>query len=552
MSPSSSVSTPTGDAEPVPATPPYPVDDRAWWHGGVGYQIYPRSFADTDGNGVGDLWGILEHVDHIADLGVDFVWLNPVYPSPGFDHGYDVADYLAIDETMGGLAAFEALRDALHDRGIRLLMDIVPGHTSHTHEWFQSALQGKNSPHRDYYVWRDPAPDGGPPNNWVSVFGGPAWTLDEQSGQYWMHRFLPEQPDLNWRNPDVADCMEEVLRFWFELGIDGFRVDVAQGMLADPSWADRPAPPTDLDAGEARDWMMAAFMGQPDTPALWERWRRVADEYGALLLGEVYLEDAVEVADYATDERLHRAFFLPLQHTTWDRDELASTLQEAVAAGRGRFAWPQSSHDDPRAASRFGGGEVGARRAVAFFHLTSVLPGNPVMLAGDELGLDNGVVPRTAAEDPVTVRNADREDGRDGSRTPMPWDATQANWGFTTGTPWLPIGTNRTPEQSVVVQRADATSPFHRMRTLLTARRTLVTMLATNTVTWLSLADQVIALQRGDVVTVCNFGDATTVTLPTAGSIVAASNDDAVMDGTTLALGADTAALVQVLEGHAT
>jgi alpha-glucosidase len=534
-------------AEPVlpPAPrPPLPVDDHAWWHGGVGYQVYPRSFADSTGDGQGDLWGIVEHVDHIADLGVDFVWINPVYPSPGLDHGYDVADYLDIDGPMGGMPAFEALRDALHDRGIRLLMDIVPGHTSDRHPWFQSALQGPDSPDRDVYVWRDPAPDGGPPNNWISLFGGSAWAWDEASGQYWMHRFLPEQPDLNWRNPEVADRMEDVLRFWFERGVDGFRVDVAQGMLADPTWADRPQPPAGLDRQAARDWMIAAFMGQPDTPALWERWRRVADEYDAMLLGEVYLEDPFEVATYATDERLHRAFYLPLQHLGWDREVLAARLRVAVEAGRGRFAWPQSSHDDPRAGTRFGGGALGSRRALAFFHLVAALPGTPVMLAGDELGLDNGQVPDTHAADPVTVRNDDRDDGRDGSRTPMPWDHDEPNWGFTTGTPWLPIGENRTADQSVAAQAADPKSPLHRMRALLASRKDLTAMLGTNEVEWLDLDDQVIALRRGDVVTVCNLGPQVAVDLPGRGAIVAASSDDAVLVDTTLTLGTDTTALV--------
>ncbi len=528
-----------------------PVDDTRWWHGSVGYQVYPRSFADSDGDGVGDLWGLLEHVDHIADLGVDFVWLNPVYPSPGLDHGYDVADYRAIEESMGGMAAFEAVRDAFHDRGIRLLMDMVPGHTSDQHAWFQSALAGRDSPDRDIYVWRDPGADGGPPNNWISVFGGSAWTLDEASGQYWMHRFLPEQPDLNWRNPVVATRMEHILRFWFERGVDGFRVDVAQGMLADPTWADRPAPPDDLDDHEARDWMLAAYMGRPETPALWERWRRVADEYDALLLGEVYLDDPFEVATYATDQRLHRAFYLPLQHITWDRDEIADTLATAVAAGRGRFAWPQSSHDDPRAGTRFGGGHVGARRALAFFHLIATLPGTPVMLAGDELALDNGVVPASDVEDPVSVRNTDRTDGRDGSRTPMPWDPDQDNWGFTTGSPWLPIGDNRTRDQSVVVQRADPTSPLHRMRALLRARAGMTGMLATNEITWLELGADVVALRRGDVITACNLGATTTIDLAaagvtTAGHIAAASSADATLHDGALTLGTDTTALVRV------
>ncbi|HKJ54851.1 MAG TPA: alpha-amylase family glycosyl hydrolase, partial [Nitriliruptoraceae bacterium] len=310
-------------------------------------------------------------------------------------------------------------------------------------------------------------------------------------------------------------------------------------------------------------WMLAAYMGRPETPALWERWRRVADEYDALLLGEVYLDDPFEVATYTTDERLHRAFYLPLQHTTWNRDEIATALATAVAAGRGRFAWPQSSHDDPRAGSRFGGGDLGARRALAFFHLLAALPGTPVMLAGDELGLDNGEVPAGALEDPVSVRNTDRSDGRDGSRTPMPWDPDRPEWGFTTGTPWLPVGANRTPGQSVAAQRDDPASPLHRMRALLAARATLTTMLATNEITWLDLGDDVIGLRRGDVVAACNFGATTTRDLavangrrtrhtatgragaPTA-DLVAASSAAATLDGTSLTLGSDTTALVRI------
>ncbi|MBY5160913.1 alpha-amylase family glycosyl hydrolase [Salsipaludibacter albus] len=534
----------------APATAPAPHSPRRWYDDTVGYQVYVRSFADTTGNGIGDLPGVLAHVDHIADLGVDFVWLNPVYPSPGFDHGYDVADYRDIADDMGGMAAFEELRDALHARGVRMLMDIVPGHTSHTHAWFRSARQGRDAPYRDFYVWRDPAPDGGPPNNWESVFGGPAWEFDDHSGQYYMHRFLPEQPDLDWRNPAVRDAFDDILRFWFERGVDGFRVDVAQGMLADPDWTDIPEIDPDLPPDEAADLRFSGYMGRPETPELYERWRRIADSYDALLLGEVYLSDPDVVATYITDDRLHRAFFLPLQHTTWDRDQVATRLRRAVEVAQGRFAWPQSSHDDPRAGSRFGGGDRGRRRAMAFFHLVGALPGTPVMLAGDELGLDDGQVARLDAEDPITTRNADREDGRDGSRTPMPWDPDLPNLGFSEVEPWLPLGSNRGADDTVTVQEGDPDSPLHRMRRFLAARRGLVGMLATDEVAWLDLGDDVLALRRGDVVVACNFGSATHLDLPGTGRLAVASSDDAAVTGTDLALGRDTTALV-VLEEDA-
>jgi len=534
---------------PSHSRPARPDHAQPWYRNAVGYQVYVRSFADTTGNGIGDVWGVLDHVEHIATLGVDFVWLNPVYPSPGLDHGYDVADYTTIADDMGGMEAFTALRDALHDHGIRLLMDIVPGHTSDQHAWFRDALTGPDAHHRDFYVWRDPAPDGGPPNNWESIFGGPAWTLDEASGQYFMHRFLPEQPDLNWRNPAVRTAMEQVLRQWFERGIDGFRVDVAQGMLADPDWADTADPTPDMTRDEANDLRFSGYMGRPETPELYRSWRAIADDYDALLLGEVYLSSPELVATYIEPGLLHRAFFLPLQHTDWDRDEVAAMIRPGVDVGHGQFAWPQSSHDDPRAGSRFGGGAVGARRALAFFHLIACLPGTPVMLAGDELGLDNGTVPRTDAEDPVTVRNADRDDGRDGSRTPMPWNDTP-NFGFTSGTPWLPLGSNRGPGDTVEVQSREPDSPLHRMRRFLATRSTLAGMLATDEVTWLATDDEptstLLGLRRGDVVVVCNFGAATTVDLPGDGELVAASSDDAEVDGARLELGTDTTALVRM------
>ncbi len=534
---------------PTAATPPTDTDPPApWYRNAVGYQVYVRSFADTTGNGIGDVVGVLEHVDHIASLGVDFVWLNPVYPSPGLDHGYDVADYTTIADDMGGMPAFEALRDALHDRGIRLLMDIVPGHTSHEHAWFRDALTGRDAEHRDYYVWRDPAPDGGPPTNWESVFGGSVWEFHEPTGQYYMHRFLPEQPDLNWRNPAVRAAMEDVLEQWFERGVDGFRVDVAQGMLMDPEWADAPPVTPDMTVDEANDARFGGFMGRPDTPELYRPWRTLADRHDALLLGEVYLSDQARVATYIEDGLLHRAFFLPLQHTDWDRDQVAAMVVPGVAYGHGQFAWPQSSHDDPRAGSRFGGGEVGARRAMAFFHLIGCLPGTPVMLAGDELALEDGRVERGEAEDPITTRNDDRQDGRDGSRTPMTWDPDAPNFGFTTATPWLPVGTNRTGADTVAGQEDDPESPLHRMRRFLAARRDLDDMLATDDVTWLEPGDDVLAFRRGDVVVACNFGVATTMELPAEATLVVASSDDAAVAAARLDLGADTTALVRMAD----
>ncbi|HEY8338341.1 MAG TPA: alpha-amylase family glycosyl hydrolase, partial [Egibacteraceae bacterium] len=223
-----------------------------WWRGAVGYEVYLRSFADSDGDGVGDLRGVLEHLDHLAWLGVDIVWVTPFFPSPMHDHGYDVADYCGVDPRFGTLADLDALVAAVHARGMRLLIDLVPNHTSSEHPWFRAARSSRDNPYRDYYVWRDPAPDGGPPNNWTSHFGGPAWTFDEATGQYWLHLFLPEQPDLNWANPAVADEFDAILRFWLERGVDGFRIDVAHALAKHPDLPDNPpADPADADADHA-------------------------------------------------------------------------------------------------------------------------------------------------------------------------------------------------------------------------------------------------------------------------------------------------------------
>nr|WP_274387406.1 alpha-amylase family glycosyl hydrolase [Salsipaludibacter albus] len=492
--------------------------------------------------------GVLAHVDHIADLGVDYVWLNPVFPSPGLDHGYDVSDYTTIADEMGGMPAFEALRDALHDNGIRLVMDVVPGHTSSAHPWFVSARRGRDAPHRDFFVWRDPAPDGGPPTNWESVFGGSAWEYDERSGQYWMHRFLPDQPDLDWRNPAVRAAFDDILSLWFERGLDGFRVDVAQGLLADPEWADVPDVPPDMPRAQGNDLRLSGFMGRPETPALYRSWRRIADRHDALLLGEVALSSPEAVAAYLSDDLLHRAFFLPLQHTGWNRDEIAEMLVGAVAAGGGRFAWPQSSHDDPRAATRFGGGATGTRRALAFLHLVATLPGNPVILAGDELGLENGLIPAGLAQDPVSGRGETLVASRDGSRTPMPWDAERPNMGFTTGTPWLPLGANRAAADTVAHQRDDPGSPLQRTRRLLETRRGLTGMLATDDVTWLDLGPDLLGLRRGDVVVVCNFGPSTTVDVGRCRLLVASSDDAVVDDRDGVSIGRDTTVLLRAAE----
>ncbi len=522
-----------------------------WWRGAVGYQIYLRSFADGDGDGVGDLIGVAGRLDHLANLGVDIVWITPCYPSPGADHGYDVSDYLEVDDLFGGRPALDAVVDGAHARGMRVILDLVPNHSSDQHPWFQQALADPSSPARDFYVWRDPAPDGGPPNNWRSHFGGPAWTLDPASGQYWLHLFLPEQPDLNWRNPAVREAFADILRTWFERGLDGFRIDVAHALVVDEAFRSNPEPDVPVDEANPR----AAFdaiqhlhdLDQPEAPSLYAPLRAIADEFDAFLVGEVYLFTGEGVARYVEDGLLHHAFFFPALHTAWDPEAIGRVLHDGVAHGRGRFSWPLSSHDDDRAATRFGGGADGTERALAYFAFLSALPGIPFLYQGDELGLENGQVPATASADPITVRN-DGAPGRDGSRTPIPWEPGH-EFGFTTGTPWLGLGPNRSDTDTAAAQARDDRSPLERTRRLLATRRELRDVLASDDATWLAAPPHVLAIRRGDVVAAMNIGGPpATVDLGQPGTVVHTTDADGAGHtvGTTLHVPTDRTVLVRL------
>jgi alpha-glucosidase len=518
-------------------------DTRPWWAAAVGYQVYLRSFADGDGDGLGDLAGLDAHLDHLIRLGIDLVWITPFYPTPDHDHGYDVADHLDVDPRFGDLAAFDTAVATIHDAGLRILLDIVPNHTSDRHRWFQRAVADRDAPEHDYYVWVDGHAGDGPPNNWRSHFGGPAWTHRPEVGRWYLHRFLPEQPDLNWRNPAVFDRFVEILEFWFARGVDGFRIDVAHGLLVDEHLRSNPEPAleVDLDA-EPR----AAFdaidhvhdLDQPGVPDLFRHWRRVADRHDALLLGEVYLAPATRVARYLDGDALHAAFYFPTLHTGWDAAAIRPVLVDGVKVGAGRFAWPLSSHDDPRAATRFGGGARGTRRALAYFALLAALPGMPFLFQGDELGLENGRVDHDHLSDPISVRHRGAP-GRDGSRTPMPWEPGPA-FGFTTGQPWLPLGDNRRDVDTVASQADDDASPLALTRRLLATRRTRTAMLATDAVRWHDLGDEVIGLTRGDVTVLTSFADApATVSLPRPGAVVHTTAAGASADGSRLLLPPD-------------
>jgi alpha-glucosidase len=529
-----------------------------WLGGTVGYEVYVRSFLDGDGDGLGDLAGVREGLDHLADLGVDVVWLTPFYPSPWADHGYDVSDHLDVDPRLGGLDEFRGLLADAQALGLRVLIDLVPNHTSDQHPWFVDARGARDSEHRDFYVWRDPAADGGPPNNWVSHFGGPAWSFDEVTGQYYLHLFLPEQPDLNWAEPRVREAFATILTTWFERGVDGVRIDVAHALVKDPGLRDNPlldaAVPLDEPADGDPHLVFHRFehvhdLDQAGVVEIYRDWRRLADEHGAVLLGEVFLLDADEVARYVADGALHAAFCFPTLKTSWDADAMRAALRPFADGSDDRVAWPLSSHDDPRAASRFGGGELGARRSLAYFTLLCGLPGTPFLYQGDELGLDDGALPPYVAEDPIAARNPGAV-GRDPQRTPMPW-APGPGFGFTTGEPWLPFGTNRDDSRTVAAQRGDPTSPLERTRALLATRRRLTALTDGSPTHWVLDEGPLVIIERGEgeVLVALHVGDGggpAGLVLPEGCRLAFASDDHVSLVDDELVLPEDTAAIVEL------
>ncbi len=432
------------------------ANEAPWWKSAVVYQIYPRSFADSDGDGIGDLEGIRRRLDHLTWLGADALWLSPIYPSPMADFGYDVADFCAVDPVFGTLADLDRLIGEAHARGIRVLLDWVPNHTSDRHPWFVESRRSRNDPKRDWYYWRDPAPGGGPPNNWTAAFrlGSPAWTLDPATGQYYLHCFLPEQPDLNWGNPEVIEAMHGVLRFWLDRGVDGFRVDVVHALGKDPSLPDDPP----QWAGVPH----TATHSDPSTHAILRGLRRLVDAYPGdrMLVGEVWLLLEHQTAlYYGRADELHLAFDLPdAVRTPWEaaawRDYASRLIGEIGAAG-GWPTWVLSNHDTPRHRSRFGS-EARARAAVV---LLLTLPGTPFLYAGEELGLENAEVADDRRVDPG---------GRDGCRAPIPWTPQEGHaWGARPWLPWPPEPERRNAE----TLRADPCSILHLYRRLLAVRR---------------------------------------------------------------------------------
>ena len=441
-----------------------------WWESGVIYQVYPRSFQDSDGDGVGDLSGIIERLEYVAGLGVDAIWLSPIFPSPMADFGYDVADYCDIDPLFGDLAAFDRLLAAVHDRGLKLLLDFVPNHSSDQHRWFVESRSSRDNPKRDWYIWRDPAPGGGPPNNWISDFGGSSWEWDAGTQQYYLHAFLKEQPDLNWRNPDLRAAMIDVLRFWLDRGVDGFRIDVLWHIVKAQGLPDNPPNPRWKPGRTERDMVLQLHStDQPEAHAISAEFRALADSYGdRVLIGEIFLPNERHARWYGTPERpqVHLPFNFQLIENCWDAARLRRVIGD-YGASLPTHGWPNwviGSHDAPRIAARIGEAQA---RVAAMLLLT--LRGAPTLYQGDELGIGQVEIPPDRVRDPAELRQPGIGIGRDRSRTPMPWDATPYA-GFSNAEPWLPLNPDW-PTRNVAAQQDDPASMLTLVRALLALRR---------------------------------------------------------------------------------
>jgi alpha-glucosidase len=499
---------------------------QEWWRDAVVYQVYVRSFADGDGDGIGDLPGTRARLPYLADLGVDAVWLTPFYTSPMADGGYDVADYRDVDPLFGTLDDAKELIVDAHALGLRVIVDIVPNHSSDQHAWFRAGL-------RDRYIFRPGKGSDGelPPNDWESLFGGPAWTR-VQDGNWYLHLFAREQPDLNWENPDVHAEFLDILRFWLDLGVDGFRIDVAHGMVKAPGMPDvGHAGQLDL-LGSAE----LPYFDQDGVHEIYREWRKVLDEYPGdrMAVAEAWPPSPERTALYVRQDELHQAFNFHFLKAEWAAESFRAVIDETLAAGA-PATWVLSNHDVHRHVTRYGGGDLGRRRARAAALLMLALPGSAYVYQGEELGLPEVLdLPDEVLQDPRWERSGHTVRGRDGCRVPIPWTSTGPSLGFSKGTGWLPQ-----PEDwaklSAAAQQEAPESMLSLYRAVLRARRTL----RFGPFEWLDLGDDVLAFRRGESVCIVNFGS-TVVRLADPGRVVVASGHYGLEDGA-VQLPSDTA-----------
>ncbi len=471
------------------------VTSARWWERAVFYEVYIRSFADGDGDGIGDLHGVRDRLPYLAELGVDALWLTPFYLSPMADGGYDVADPFAVDPLFGDLDAFDALVEEAHALGLKVTIDVVPNHSSDRHRHFEDALYGRpGSPARERYIFRAGAADGGPPNNWRSVFGGPAWTRELRSGEWFLHLFAPEQPDLNWRNPAVGDEYERILRFWLDRGVDGFRIDVAHGLVKDAALRDNPGGDRSGAFGVGAEERYA--YDQPEVHDIYRRWRRILDSYDGdrMATGEVWLRDPEALARYVRPDELHLAFNFRYLSAAWNAESVRATIDtelDVLPAGT-PATWVLSNHDVSRHRTRLGS----LNRARAATMLMLALPGVCYLYTGEELGLPEADVPTAAIQDPQWLRSNGTHPTRDGARVPMPWSGDHPPYGFSPAgvTTWLPQPADWN-DLTVTAQAGRCGSTLELYRAALALRRNEAA-LAGDGFGWLPAPDGVLRFER--------------------------------------------------------
>jgi alpha-glucosidase len=493
------------------------IPDSLWWREAVIYQVYPRSFLDTNGDGVGDLPGITAKLDYIAALGADIVWISPFFKSPMKDFGYDVSDYCDVDPLFGTLADFDRLVAKAHGLGLKIMIDQVLSHTAEEHPWFAESRKSRDNPKADWYVWSDPRPDGNPPNNWLSVFGGSSWQWDSRRKQYFLHNFLASQPDMNFHHPEVQQAHLDNLRFWLERGVDGFRMDACNFHFHDRQLRSNP-PALTRDTATVTDvnpYGMQAHVydkTQPENIDYLKRIRTLLNEFGAIAIGEVGADDALAVmADYTADgDKLHLAYSFNLLTSEFSAAHIRSEVEQFEARVRGGWAsWSVGNHDVMRVMSRWGGAQPVPALAKVVLAMQLSLKGTPCLYQGDELALIEADVPFELLQDPYGITFWPEFKGRDGCRTPMPWTSDAPNAGFTSGAPWLPVDPFHVAA-AVSGQESDPESTLNAARRLIAWRRTQP-QLTRGEIVFFDAPEPVLALRRDlagfpDLLAVFNLG----------------------------------------------
>jgi len=449
-----------------------------WWQDGIIYQVYPRSFQDSNGDGVGDLRGILDRLDYLKGLGVKAIWISPIFPSPMADFGYDISDYRGIWPGFGSMEDFDELLHRIHAADMRLILDLVPNHSSDQHPWFLESRSSRDNPKRDWYIWKDARPDGSPPNNWLSVFGGSGWEWDEKTGQFYYHAFLKEQPDLNWRNPEVEKAMLDIMRFWLDKGVDGFRVDAMWHMVKDLQLRDNPRNPDYKEDMKTYDELLPVYStDQPEMHAIVAKMRSLLDSYSErLMIAEIYLPVHQLIAYYGlNNSEAHLPFNFMLISLPWEPARIAAGIDEyeGVLPVDAWPNWVMGNHDQPRICSR-----IGQQQAKVAAMLLLTLRGTPTIYYGEEIGMQDVPIPFDEVQDPQGLNMPDKNLSRDPERTPMQWDSSR-NAGFTEGKPWLRLD-KTFARNNVKLQENDPYSSLSLYRRLIKLRQSEPSLMAGN------------------------------------------------------------------------